>query len=849
MRFFSAGVSARTMARRMIDINGEAGVGLLGTTGASGRVIAHSMFAATTDGHAEVAFAVADDFLAHGLGTVMLGQLAELAPGHGVNIFEAVVLPENHQMIGVFRQSGFHVTTRLTPGEILVEFPVMLDQPALLRFEEREHIASAAAMRNLLYPRSVAVIGASNRRGGIAAEVFHNLLDSSFAGPVYPVNPTAAVVQSVTAYPTVGLIPGKVDLAVVVVPAAAVLEVVHDCGLSGVRSLVVISSGFAEIGPRGLRQQEKLLQEVRLHGMRLVGPNCMGVMNTDPAVRLNATFAPHFPDAGSVAFMSQSGGLGLAIIDVAARLGIGLSYFMSVGNKADLSGNDLLEFCEEDPATRLVLLYLESFGNPRKFGRLARRVSLKKPIVAVKAGRSTAGARAAGSHTGALLAASDVTVDALFRQSGVVRTDTLAEMFGVATLLSNQPVPKGRRVVVVTNAGGPGILCADACEAGGLEVVGLPDALRARLRRLLPPHAAVANPVDMTAAASAEHYARTIEAVARAGVADAIVVIFVPPLVTDPTDVARSLRLVAGRLDGATTLCAVFMSAEGLPPELGTGGRRIPSFAFPEEAAMALSRAATYGQWLVTPRGVVPTLTGIDQDLASGLLAKNLAEPGWLPVDQAGAILAAYGIPLAAWRLMATPSDAGRAAGDLRGPLALKASSRHLLHKSDVGGVRLNLDGPAAVAAEARRMQRALGKSGDLRFLVQEMAPAGVELLVGMVHDPLFGPVLACGAGGTSAELLGDIQVRLTPVTDVDAHAMLSGLRTFRLLQGYRGAAAADTAAIEDVLLRVGAMVEDHPEIAELDLNPLIAGPSGCVVVDWRMRLAQPAPGRPLGSR
>jgi acetyl coenzyme A synthetase (ADP forming)-like protein len=849
LRFFGAGLSPRAMAAQMIAFAGEGGAGLIATTGAGDRIIAHAMLALTGAGRAEVAFAVAEDHYALGLATVLLGQLAEIAPAYGVSVFEATVLPENHRMIGVFRESGFAVTTRLTTGEIEVEFPVALDEPALRRFEEREHEAGVAAMRRLLYPRSVAVIGASRHRGGIAAEVFHNLVATGFGGPVYPVNRSSRVVQSVTAYGSVLDIPDEVDLAVVVVPAAAVLDVVRECGEKGVRSLVVISSGFGETGPKGARMQQKLVDEVRRHGMRLVGPNCMGIMNTDPEVLLNATFAPHFPAAGSVAFMSQSGGLGLAIIEVAARLGLGLSYFMAVGNKADFSGNDLLEFCEEDPATKLVLLYLESFGNPRKFGRLARRVSMKKPIVAVKAGRTSAGARAAGSHTGALLAASDITVDALFRHSGVVRTETLAEMFGVAALLSNQPIPHGDRVVVVTNAGGPGILCADACEATGLRVVELSDKLRSLLRRLLPPNAAVSNPIDMTAAASAEHYATAIEALARSGVADSIVVIFVPPLVIDPTDVARALREVAQKLGDAVTLCSVFMSAEGLPAELGARSRRIPSFAFPEEAALALSRAVTYGAWRAAPKGQVPTLSGIDQDLASARLARELAEPGWLALDRAAAVLAAYGIPLAPWRLVGSPAEAGRAARELHGPLALKAVSSRLLHKSDVGGVRLHLDGPRAAASEARRMTRALGRDGDLGFLVQEMAPAGVELLVGMVHDPLFGPVLACGAGGTTAELLGDVQVRVTPVSDLDVREMVSSLRTYRLLQGYRGSPAADLAAVEDVLLRVGAMVENHPEIAELDLNPLIAGPDGALVVDWRMRLAPPAPSRPLGSR
>ena len=848
LRFFGGGIDPRDMARRLTAISGDRGVGLVATAGSDDRVLAHAVLAVSAPGRAEVGFAVADDHAGLGLGTVMLGQLAELAPALGVTVFEAAVLPDNHRMIGVFRQSGFAVTTHAAVGEIELEFPVALDQRARDRYHEREHEAAIAAMRRLLHPTSVAVIGASSRRGGIAAEVFHNLVSTGFAGAVYPVNPRSPVVQSVTAFASVLDIPGEVDLAVIVVPGKAVLDVVRECGAKGVHSLVVISSGFGETGPRGERLQAKLLDEVGRHGMRLVGPNCMGIMNTDPAVMLNATFAPHFPAPGSVAFMSQSGGLGLAIIELAAGLGLGLSYFMSVGNKADFSGNDLLEFCEDDAATNLVLLYLESFGNPRKFARLARRISMKKPIVAVKAGRTSAGARAAGSHTGAMLAASDITVDALFRQSGVVRTDTLSEMFGVAALLSNQPVPRGGRVVVITNAGGPGILCADACGARGLDVVALPKSLNRRLKRALPPNASAANPVDMTAAASAADYAKAIEIVARSGVTDSIVVIFVPPLVTDPTDVARALREVSDRVGDLVTLCSVFMSRDGIPAGDGEQRRQIPSFAFPEEAAMALSRAATYGAWRAAPKGAIVDLGGIDPDLVSAVLARRLGDPGWLPVEEAAAILAAYGIPLVPWRLGRSPSDVARVAADLRGPLALKAISPRLLHKSEAGGVRLDLYGPKAAAGEARKLARVLGGE-DLKFLIQEMAPPGVELLVGMVHDPLFGPVLACGAGGTAAELLADLEVRLTPVTDVEVRGMVASLRTYRLLQGYRGAPAADVAAVEDVLLRVGAMVERHPEIVELDLNPLIAGPSGAVVVDWRMRIAPARPRRALGSR
>src|SRR6266498_3153488 len=463
-------------------------------------------------------------------------------------------------MIQVFRESGFPVDLRYELGEITVEFPTSLSPEALERFERREQTAAIAAMEAFLAPRSVAVIGASRSRGTIGGEVFHNLLVTGFNGPVYPVNPGADVVQSVPAYSTVGDVPGPVDLAVIVVPASLVVEAAHQCGEKGVRALVVISSGFAETGEEGRARQRELLAVCRGFGMRLIGPNCMGLMNVSSEVRLNATFAPAFPPHGRVGFSSQSGALGLAVIDYASSLSLGLSSFVAVGNKADISGNDLIHYWEADPETDVILLYLESFGNPRKFARITRRVGRTKPIVAVKSGRSQAGARATSSHTGALLAASDVTVDALFRQAGVIRTDTLAELFDVAKLLATQPAPAGRRVGIVTNAGGPGVLCADACEAEGLAVPPLPAEARRALAEFLPPEAALANPVDTIASASGDDYRRTMGIVARSGV-DALVAIFIPPLVTRPEEVATAIREAADALDGSIPVLSVFMSS------------------------------------------------------------------------------------------------------------------------------------------------------------------------------------------------------------------------------------------------------------------------------------------------
>jgi len=875
LRFFSSFPNLDMAVRWATEVDYQQRYGLVATSGDDGTegsgIVAHAGWERQPDrpDRAEVAFAIADAMQGNGLGTILLGQLAEAAAGAGVTVLNAEVLPENRKMVRVFRDSGFPVTTQALPGLVLVELPTSLSPEALERFEQREQAAATAAMRAFLAPRSVAVVGASRRRGTVAGELFHNLLTVGFNGPVYPVNPNTPVVQSVLAYPSLGEVPGPVDLAVLVVPAPAVVRAAQECAAKGVRALVVISAGFAETGPEGAERQARLLRVCRDAGMRLIGPNCLGILNTDPDVRLDATFGPTVPLPGGVGFMSQSGALGLAIVDYANALGLGLSSFVSVGNKADISGNDLLNYWEQDDRTGLVLLYLESFGNPRKFARIARRVARSKPVLAVKSGRSAAGARATSSHTGALLAASDVTVDALFRQAGVIRTDTLAELFDVASLLANQPAPPGRRVGIVTNAGGPGIMCADACEAGGLEVVELSPELRATLAEGLPPAASVTNPVDMLASAPAEHYRRTVELVVASGEVDAAIVIFIPPLLTEPAEVAGAVRAAAAA--GSVPVLTVIMSADQLPREPDEAGVRLPVYRFPEEAAHALARAAEYGSWRERPEGHVPELPGLRRDEAAALLAAALAggpgdsrseaiaprtmgttgEPRWLTPDEVASLLDCYGLPLAEWRLAGTPEEAGVAAEELGGPVALKAVAPRLLHKTEARGVMLGLIGAERVRAAAQEMAAAVAAAGHTveRFLVQRMIGDGVELLVGVVNDASFGPVVACGAGGTAVELLKDVAVRITPLTDRDAAEMVRSLATFPLLDGYRGAPRADVAALEDLLLRVSALVEAHPEVAELDCNPVKVLPHGAVVVDARVRVEAATPPLPLAAR
>ena len=594
-----------------------------------------------------------------------------------------------------------------------------------------------------------------------------------------------------------------------------------------------------------------MLRRCRAAGARLVGPNGLGVISTDPSVLLNATFGPPMPAAGNVGFLSQSGGLGLAAMAAAAELGIGISDFISVGNKADVSGNDLLQWWAADPRTDVILLYLESFGNPRKFARVARRVARRKPVIAVKSGRTPAGSRAASSHTGALLAAADVTVDALFEQAGVLRPETLDELLQTASLLASQPAPAGPRVAVVTNVGGPGILCVDACVAGGLEVPPLPDQVQAELREAVPTAASEANPVDLRADAEPEAIENAVRIVGRSGAIDGVVVIYTPTMSNSAPQVAASLAKAGKDLPPEVTVVSVFLGAGPLSLLRAMTGP-VPAFGFPEQAARSLSAAARYGRWRREPQGQIPRLEGIDETAGRSVIEAALGRGGgWLEAGEMLSLLRAYGIPLVGGDLAETPDDAALIASVLGGPVALKGLGAAIVHKTEVGAVQLGLDSEAAVRDAADDMRRRLEEAGleVERFWVQRMAPTGVEMLVGLARDPTFGALLACGAGGTSAELLGDVQARITPLTDRDAADMLSRLRTRRLLDGWRGAPAADVGALTELVLRVSALAEGVPEIEEMDLNPVVCTPDGACVVDARVKVARARPRPLLGAR
>jgi acetyl coenzyme A synthetase (ADP forming)-like protein len=856
LRFFSAATDVSRVARDESHVDYTRTFGLVATAGIDGHIVGHAYYACqASDAHrAELALAVADRYQGNGLGTILLGQLVEAGAAHGIRVFEALALPANTRLVEVLRESGLPVELHADRGVLEVRLPVEFNEVSLQRFEYREQIAAVNALKKFLNPRSIAVIGASRNRGTVGGEAFHNLLESGFKGPIFPVNANASVVQSVIAYPTVEAISEPVDLAVVAVPAERVVDVAEQCGRKGVRALLVLSAGFAECGPEGRARQAELVRMCRATGMRLIGPNCIGIINTDPTARLNATFGPLAPPPGRIGFASQSGALGLAAIQYAADLsGLGISSFVSLGNRADISTNDLLNYWESDPRTDLILLYVESFGNPRKFGRIARRVGRSKPIVAVKSGRSPAGARATSTHTGALLAASDITVDALFQQCGVIRTDTLEELIDAASLLVNQPLPRGSRVGIVTNVGGPAILCADTCEARGLSVPLLSEATQTSLRSFLPAEASPANPVDMVASATAEEYERAVELVAADSNVDAVIAIFIQPLITRAEEVAAALARVAGRMQRDKPLLSVFVGLRGGLTAFAIPEGAIPCYTFPESAGVALAHAAHYAAWRARPYVPPPELADVRRTEAAELVERALERCGgcWLDPDEVYGLLSCYGVHQPRQRLAGSPAEAAAAAAELDGPVALKGVAPGLVHKTEVGAVQLRLESPELVGRAASDMtQRLLGAEyPNATFLIQEMVPHGVEMLVGVVHDAQFGPVVACGAGGVTVEILGDMGVRLTPVTRDDAHEVVTGLKSYPLLTGYRGAPMADVGALEDLVVRIGALADDLPQVAELDCNPVVVLEHGAVVVDARIRVAPVEPAPPIGAR
>ncbi|MGD2051596.1 MAG: GNAT family N-acetyltransferase [Acidimicrobiia bacterium] len=793
-----------------------------------------------TPATAEIAFAVIDAQQGKGIARRLLQLLASYARDQGITAFQARVLADNHVMIRVFRNAGFTLRRELDEGVYTVQFPTGGSAATIAAEQEDEKRAVAASLMPIFYPSSVAVIGASRDPQSIGGRLFKNILNGDYTGPVFPVNPRAGVVRSVKTYRSILDIPEHVDLAFIVVPAPAVIPAVKECAEKGVKGLVIISAGFSETGPAGKAREQELLEVVRSAGMRMVGPNCMGVLNTDPAVRLDGQFGPHVPPPGNVAMSSQSGALGVAILDYAAQLNIGISSFVSVGNKPDVSGDDLLLYWEDDPSTDVILLYLESFGNPRRFARAARRIGKKKPIVAVKSGRSSAGARAAASHTGSL-ASLDVAVDSLFRQAGVVRTDTLESLFDVTALLANQPLPAGRRVGIVTNAGGPGILAADALSAQRLDVVEFTEALRDRLRIVLSPDAGVSNPVDMIASAGPPQYAACVEELFATDEVDAIVAIFIPASPLGAGETVAAIRDAALAHHGEKPFLLVYMSALGAHEPIGDAEHRIPTYPFPEQAAWALAKAVEFAEWQARDEGTIPALDGIDEGAARAVVERALSRigegPGWLEADEVAAVLAAFSLTMPHGEVVHDEDAAVAAAAAFDGPAVLKVVAESAVHKSDIGGVALDRRGEAQVREGYRTVRAAVADPEGV--LVQEQVPGGHEVLIGMTEDPTFGPLVVFGLGGIYVELLNDVAFRLPPLTDVDAAEMIGEVKSAPLLRGYRGGDPGDLEALQDALLRVSALAEALPEVVEMDLNPVkVRRPGeGVTVVDARMRV------------
>jgi len=792
--------------------------------------VAHYFALDTRPNRAEVAFAISDAAQGCGAGTKLLETLLIAAREHGIIRFEAEVLADNRRMLDVFLGMGFDVTRRTADGVVHLAFPIAATPAATEQAARRSQTAAYASMKAVFAPRSIAVIGASRRPGQLGREIVHNLRTSGFTGALYAINPNAADIDGVRAYPTLRDVAEPVELAILAVPAALVEGALDDCIAKGVAAVVVISAGFGEVGEEGRRLESALVEKIRRAGIRMVGPNCMGVINTDPAVSMQATFASIFPPAGNVAMSSQSGALGLAVLDYARSLNIGFSTFVSVGNKADVSGNDLIQYWAEDPNTDVILLYLESFGNPRKFGEIARRVGRTKPVVAVKAGRSAAGAKAASSHTGAL-ATSDAIVDDLFRQAGIIRTGTLEEMFDVAALLANQPLPKGRRVAILTNAGGPGILAADACEANGLELAQLSDETVAGLRSFLPSAASVGNPVDMIASASPDHYRRSLELLLADPSIDAVVVIYIPVLPVEAPNVAAAIREGALSSQGKTIL-ATFMSSAGVPAPLAP----VPSFAFPERAVNALAQVTRYAEWRAKPEGTAAHFE-LDVPQMRAIIEDSCARGDrWLDPLEVSGILKAAGIGAPVTIFAKSPEAAMEAAAGLGFPVVVKAYGPSLLHKTEVGGVRLNLLHEYAVGAAYESLAASLGDAMT-GVVIQPMVAGGVEMMLGATWQDAFGHVMVCGAGGTLVELLDDVAFRVHPLTDRDAREMLDAVRSSRLLHGFRGAPPSDVAALLDTILRLSALLDVCPEIRDIDLNPLKVLTHGVSAVDARIRV------------
>ncbi|WP_354637202.1 bifunctional GNAT family N-acetyltransferase/acetate--CoA ligase family protein [Kitasatospora camelliae] len=793
---------------------------------------------------AELAVAVADAWQHRGVGTLLIEHLVHAARERGIHTIEADTLAGNRAVHRVFSDLGLPVHRHLDQGEIKVTVPLdESDEHYREAVDERGRAADVASLAALLRPRSVAVVGASRRLGSVGQAVLRKIREGGFTGEVWAVNPYAEQIAGEPAYPALGALPRVPDLAVLAVPPAVVASAAQECGRAGVRALVVLTSG---LGADAARQ---LMHACRRHSMRLVGPNSLGIAQTDPEVRLDAEFGGAFPLPGTAGVAVQSGGVGIALLERLAWLGIGVSSFVSLGDKYDVSGNDLLQWWESDGHTDLALLHVESFGSPRAFARTARRVSRTIPVLTVDAGRSAAGRRGAASHTAAA-ATPTVTREALFRQAGITATRGIAELVETAALLHAQPLPGTRgAVAVVSNAGGIGILAADACVEAGLSVPELPAALTDELRALLPAAAGATNPVDTTAAIGLDELRSCVDMLVRSRAVDAVLVCLAPTALTTGERDGLVHALADGPARRRVPVVAVMLSQEVPVRYLScVDGRRLPSYADPVTAARALAHAVDRARWLAEPTTAEAVVS--DSDPASGRLLVDAflgANPGggWLDPVLTAQLLECYGLPLTLSIWAPDEHAVVLAAQSLRqlghdGRVALKAYWQGQVHKSAAGAVRTGLTTDAEVRSAYREFTQHFGDR-MAGAVVQPMAGPGLELLAGVVQDQVFGPLVVFGLGGTATDVMDDRSARLAPLTERDLSTMITDLRSAPLLLGRPGLPGVDLAAVGRVLAGLSRLAADLPEVVEADLNPLIARPDGLACVDARIRL-EPRP-------
>lgn len=796
-----------------------------------GRMIAVGRYDVVRPREAEVAFLVEDQHQGRGIGQLLLEHLAQAGRERGVERFTAEVLPDNHKMIQTFRDAGYRVGSGYADGVITLEFPIDPTDTAIGVMHDREHVAESASIHRFFHPRSVAIIGASRRQDTIGQQLVRNLVTADFTGRVYVVNPSARAVSGLPAYKSVNDIPDEVDVAVVAVPAEAVTDVVLDCAAKGVHGLIVISSGFAETGDEGRRRQRHLVGLSRSYGLRLIGPNCLGVINTDPQVSVNASLSSVMPARGRAGFFCQSGALGSAILEKVKNRGLGISTFVSAGNRADVSGNDLLQYWEEDEATEVVMMYLESIGNPRKFSRIARRVSLRKPIVAVRSGRTTQGVPM--GHAVRRIDAPQAAVDAMFRQAGVIQVDTLEDMFDVAQLLAHQPLPRGRRVAIVGNSDALGLLAADAASSVGL---------------------VVNRSVALGADATAEDFEDALDDAIDDPDVDSVIAVYIPPLNVSGEDVAYVLAAVGEQSD--KPLVSSFLGAEGIPELLrvpdvagSTAGRgSVPSYPAVEAAVRALARVVEYAVWLGTPDGRPADPGDVDPQVARRVATRALGDRDdevALDQEQLAGLLASYGIELWPCTRVRTLEEAQAAADELGWDVVLKSTTDAMRDRPDQSHIWRGIESASEMKEAWGTLTDVVGDPEHARLVVQKMAPPGVPIAIRSIEDPLFGPVVSFGISGPIIELLGDWSYRIPPLGQHDVSAMVREVKSSPLLFGYRGAEPVDVGAIEELIIKVAHLQNDLPELAALELSPALAGSEGVSVLNASARVAPVRDPRP----